>query len=637
MKRLLFTSLLFLFTFGLSSCTEAIDPKLDTTDIGLAIVRDYEELIALIDTNNSNPRFNEVMEDGVTSPNVDSSNTESTEKSFSKTNVQVEGVDEGDIIKTDGNRIYRIDYNSLLVVSVDGLSMEVILNETLNSTKEDSSYTYYTDLYLTDDNLVVIGQRYDYYLMDRNGDEYAPMIDFWYYYGLPQVVVSIYDIETLELEHTLEVSGYYQTTRVIDDYLYVLTSQDIYTYNDEIDPRPVLNINDETYVPSYEDIKYIPNSVYHAFTVITTIPLLNPLETEMDIYLGSSSWGQIYVSLKGIYFASTMYRYDEKVNQYIQEGLVVSYLFDEEGMIFFGGMAEFSGYVLNQFAIDEYNGYLRLVTTDGWGESVKNRLYIFKHELSIEGGNVLTQVSLLDEGIGKPRERIQSARFNGDIVTVVTFEQTDPLYIIDLSDVSNPIITSEIEVTGYGAYQHPWGEGKLLVIGYETNLEGRIIGLKVSMFDTSYINNIQEIGKPYVILNESSGWSYSEALHNHKAMLIDIEKGIFGFSTSRYEQIITSKDGFTSVNYQYINNYLVFNIDPESDEPITLSKELTHSDILRNDETLYYYYYYWSYHIERAVYINDTLYTISQGAIKSHDMLNDYETGEVIIFDQFMS
>lgn len=637
MKKIIVLSLLMFSLIGISACTTSIDPKLDTTDLGLAVVRDYDELKALISVNNFYPRFNEAVNDSDFSAPGVSSSEDASDNSFSKTNVQVDGVDEGDIIKTDGNRIYRIDYNRLIVVDVDGLTMNVVLNEVLLSTREENSYTYYSDLYVTDTQLVVIGQRYDYYLMDKNGDAYTPMVDFWYYYGLPQVVISLYDLETLSLENTIEISGYYQSTRLIGDMLYVLTTQDVYTYNDAIDPRPVLNINEDTIIPSYEDIKYIPESVYESFTIITTVPLESPELTDMSIYLGASAWGQMYVSLKGIYFASTMYRYDETTNTYTQEGLVVSYVFNEDGSVFYGGKASYAGYILNQFAIDEYEGYLRLVTTDGWGDSVKNRLYIFKHERELNGGNVLSLVSLLDEGIGKPRERVQSARFNETMVTVVTFEQTDPLYIIDLTNPNQPKIASEIEVTGFGTYQHPWGDGRLLVIGYETNLEGRIIGLKVSFFDTSDRSNIQEIGNPYVILNDQNGWSYSEALHNHKAMLIDIELGIFGFSTSRYQQIITTKDGFTSINYQFINNYIVFNIQPDALNPIQFVTELTHSDILTQDNELSYYSYYWAYHIDRAVYINDTLYTISQGAIKSHDMTNNYETGSVIVFDQYMS
>jgi inhibitor of cysteine peptidase len=637
MKKI-YTFIAFILTvLFLQACTIPLDPKLDEGDFGLAVIRDYDELLLLMKENEREFKYREFTD--FMAPEVASSESDdalSNSSSFSKTNVQVDGVDEGDVVKTDGNRIYRISYDRLIAIDIKDNTMEVVLNEVLNSSNSETQSTYYSDIYLTDTKLVVVGQRYEYYLMTREGDRFNSTMDFWYQFGLPQVLVHIYDLQTLDLEDTIEISGYYQTTRIINDTLYVISTQDVYTYDDSIDPRPNITLNESTYIPQYEDIKYIPDSVYQAFSVITTIPLSNVEDIKMDVYLGAQSWGNIYVSLKGIYFASNTYFYDEETQTYMQQGHLMSYLFDEDGFISFGGKASYEGVIINQFALDQFGDYIRFVTTDGWGDSVKNRLYIFKHDFNESSQHILTQVSLLDEGIGKPRERIQSARFNQTMLTVVTFELTDPLYIIDLTDPKNPIITSEIEVTGYGTYQHPWGEGVLLVIGYETNDEGRIIGLKVSLFDTSDTSNIKEIGTPYVILNEAFGWSYSEALHNHKAMLIDVELGLFGFATSRYQMIQTSRNNVTSIFYEFVSNYLVFDIRPNDEKAIHLIAELTHTDILSTYDALNYYSGVWAYQIERAVYIGDTLYTLSQGAIKSHDMLNNFQTRDVIVFDTFI-
>lgn len=638
MKKIYTFIAFFLTALFLQACTIPFNPKLDEGDFGLAVIRDYDELLLLMKENEREFKyrnFTDFFAPEVASTEFDDASSNSS--SFSKTNVQVDGVDEGDVVKTDGNRIYRISYNRLIAIDVKDNTMEVVLNEVLNSTNSDTQSTYYSDIYLTNTKLIVVGQRYEHYLMTREGDRFNSTMDFWYQFGLPQVLVHIYDLQTLELEDTIEISGYYQTTRIINDTLYVISTQDVYTYDDSIDPRPLITLNESTYIPQYEDIKYIPDSVYQAFSVITTIPLSNVEDIKMDVYLGAQSWGNIYVSLKGIYFASNTYFYDEETQTYSQQGHLMSYLFDEDGFISFGGKALFEGVIINQFALDQFGDYIRFVTTDGWGDSVKNRLYIFKHDRNEFQQHILTQVSVLDEGIGKPRERIQSARFNQTMLTVVTFELTDPLYIIDLTDPKNPVITSEIEVTGYGTYQHPWGEGVLLVIGYETNDEGRIIGLKVSLFDTSNTYNIKEIGAPYVILNEAFGWSYSEALHNHKAMLIDVELGLFGFATSRYQMIQTRRNNVTSIFYEFVSNYLVFDIKPNDDKTIHLIAELTHTDILSTYDALNYYSGVWAYQIERAVYIGDTLYTLSQGAIKSHDMLNNFQTKDVIVFDTFIT
>jgi uncharacterized secreted protein with C-terminal beta-propeller domain len=634
MKKIFILVTFLITALFLQACTIPLDPKLAESDFGLAVVRDYDELLLLMKENENSLKYryftdNFAPESSATATDDASKDT----SSYSKTNVQVKGVDEGDVVKTDGNRIYRVSYNRLVAIDIKDGEMEVVLNDVLDSSNSDTQSTYYSDIYLTDTKLVVIGQRYQYYLMTHGGEIFNSRMDFWYQFGLPQVLVNVYDLETLILEDTIEISGYYQTTRIINDTLYVISTQDVYTYDDSIDPRPFIALNDSKFIPEYSDIKYIPESVYQAFSVITTIPLSNIEDLKMDVYLGSQSWGNIYVSLKGIYFASNTYFYDEKTQTYTEQGHLMSYVFDEDGFISFGGKAVYQGMIINQFALDQYEDYIRFVTTEGWGDSVKNRLYIYKHDLNESSQRILTQVSLLDEGIGKPRERIQSARFNQTMLTVVTFELTDPLYIIDLTNPEKPVITSEIEVTGYGTYQHPWGEGVLLVIGYETNPEGRIIGLKVSLFDTSDAFNIKEIGMPYVILNEAFGWSYSEALHNHKAMLIDVELGLFGFSTSRYQMIQTTRNNVLSISYEFVSNYLVFDINAQDETSIVLVAELTHTDILKNADELSFYSGVWAYQIERAVYIGQTLYTLSQGAIKSHDMQNNYETTQVIVFD----
>jgi inhibitor of cysteine peptidase len=634
MKKIFILVTFLITALFLQACTIPLDPKLAESDFGLAVVRDYDELLLLMKENENSLEYRNFTDNFA--PESSSTATDDASKdtsSYSKTNVQVKGVDEGDVVKTDGNRIYRVSYNRLVAIDIKDGEMEVVLNDVLDSSNSDTQSTYYSDIYLTDTKLVVIGQRYQYYLMTHGGEIFNSRMDFWYQFGLPQVLVNVYDLETLVLEDTIEISGYYQTTRIINDTLYVISTQDVYTYDDSIDPRPFIALNDSKFIPEYSDIKYIPESVYQAFSVITTIPLSNIEDLKMDVYLGSQSWGNIYVSLKGIYFASNTYFYDEKTQTYTEQGHLMSYVFDEDGFISFGGKAVYQGMIINQFALDQYEDYIRFVTTEGWGDSVKNRLYIYKHDLNESSQRILTQVSLLDEGIGKPRERIQSARFNQTMLTVVTFELTDPLYIIDLTNPEKPVITSEIEVTGYGTYQHPWGEGVLLVIGYETNPEGRIIGLKVSLFDTSDAFNIKEIGMPYVILNEAFGWSYSEALHNHKAMLIDVELGLFGFSTSRYQMIQTTRNNVLSISYEFVSNYLVFDINAQDETSIQLIAELTHTDILKNADDLNFYSGVWAYQIERAVYIGQTLYTLSQGAIKSHDMQNNYETTQVIVFD----
>ncbi len=619
MKKFLLFSMMLLFVFILTSCSNGITHTLDPNHSELAYINDYEQLKALIDkqTIYQSRIFPEVMmEDAVS--------TTSAQKDYSTTNVQVSGIDEGDIIKTDGNRIYMITYDKLVVVDVTTPTMEVLLSKTLDSTSNEQSYTYYQELYVTDKNLIVVGQRYSYYLQTKTGNELTnEFIDIepWYYYGLPETIIEIYDLNSLELSDTITVSGYLSSSRLIESHLYVLSRQDIIIY-DDIDPRPLVSHNGNTTVQPYEDIQYIPSITnLENYTNILFINLDSTITFDLKTYLGQGYWGHTYVTFDGIYFAGNTYQYNETNNTYESIGVLMRYQILEDGDITFGGYQTYKGNILNQFAIDQYEQTIRLVTTDGWGENVINRLYIFSLTLNDNDEPVLSLLSLLDEGIGKPRESVQSVRFNGDIVTVVTFERTDPLYIIDLSDPNEPVITSELEITGYATYQHPWKDNTLLNIGYETDIDGRNIGIKLALFDTSDINNLTQIGSELTFLNGQNGWQYSEALHNHKALLFSNTHDVFGFSISRSQMFISE----TFTRQLQLNEYLLFDIDVNNLEtPIQVRASFSHIHFIQDyyDQGGEDFYIQYQFHISRALFIEDTLYLISSGGITAYNILD---------------
>jgi uncharacterized secreted protein with C-terminal beta-propeller domain len=539
-----------------------------------------------------------------------------SEAKTSKTNVQVEGIDEGDIVKVDQNRIYQIFGNRLVVTSIDG-AMTTLLNETLEDEKD--RYTYFSELYITEDYLVVLGYSYQYFAFDIEGDLIATdAIGLWGYYGTSATAVWVYDIDTLTKVKTFNVPGYLNTTRLIDDQLYLISTCYINMYNEEIDPRPVYEIDGQKLVPEYDEIYYHGDLQAQVFNNITTIELSGNLDLTYDIFLGNFSWGTIYVSHQSIYFANYEYSYDEETG-YQETGKLIAFDFVNEGVVF-GGFVTYKGYVINQFAIDEYDGYVRMVTTEGWGDTVKNRLYVFE-KTEVEGTRTLTQVSLLDEGIGKPRERVFSVRFFETEATVVTFEQVDPFYMIDLSNPLEPTIAAALEIPGFSLYQHRWNEDAVLGIGYETS-ENRTIGIKLSLYDVTNPETLAELGTPLVLMNSENSWQYGEALYNHKAILFDIENNYFGFSVY--------KSYFTEYKYYNLNEYMIFKVDLAAEQSITVDKVITHKDYytaIEND-----YWYYTPYSIERAVYVGDFLYVISSGAITKHDIQNDFNQVDFIQF-----
>jgi uncharacterized secreted protein with C-terminal beta-propeller domain len=205
-------------------------------------------------------------------------------------------------------------------------------------------------------------------------------------------------------------------------------------------------------------------------------------------------------------------------------------------------------------------------------------------------------------------------------VTVVTFEQTDPFYIINLEDPENPVIQGELEITGFSTYQHPWVDNRVIGIGYETDSEGRVIGLKLALYDTSNPDEPTVINEPLVLLNDDNNWQYAEALFNHKAILVSNQFEFIGFSINAYH--------YTEDGYKFVSDYMVFSIDDESDTPISIANTMSHVGQFTPESADVYHYY-----IERAVTINNHLFVLSQGAITQHDITNDFTVIDELEFD----
>ena len=151
----------------------------------------------------------------------------------------------------------------------------------------------------------------------------------------------------------------------------------------------------------------------------------------------------------------------------------------------FEASGEVPGSLVNQYAMSEYGGTLRVVTTavsavpgGAWSATSESTLYALRQR-----GEALTEIGRLD-GMGRG-ERVYSVRFVGPTAYVVTFRTTDPLYVVDVSDPANPAAVGELQLTGYSAYLHPAGDGQLIGVGQEANARGRVLGTQVSLFDVS--------------------------------------------------------------------------------------------------------------------------------------------------------
>src|SRR5690606_1011521 len=268
--------------------------------------------------------------------------------------------------------------------------------------------------------------------------------------------------------------------------------------------------------------------------------------------------------------------------------------------------AQLSGTILNQFSMDEYKGNFRVVMTEGnmWDEKTpsKNHLYILNEKME-QVGSV--------KGLAKG-ERIYSARFMGDKAYMVTFRETDPLFVIDVADPVKPKVLGELKIPGFSNYLHPLDEKHLIGFGYETTTrknpqggEPFIItkGMKISLFDVTDFHNPKE---KFTEIIGGQG-TYSALQYDHKALFQHKKRNLFGFPVSIYEE--GAKD--FEVDYKG-SGALVYEITPE------------HGIILKGDlvekKSSGEQYEDWEKQVQRLLYSGDSLFTLSMNEIKSYKL-----------------
>jgi hypothetical protein len=166
--------------------------------------------------------------------------------------------------------------------------------------------------------------------------------------------------------------------------------------------------------------------------------------------------------------------------------------------------ASVRGWLINQYAMSEWDGHLRVATTSGrtWGENPKSTSTVYV--LKATGGELKETGRVA--GLGKG-ERIYAVRFAGTTGYVVTFRQTDPLYTVDLTDPAKPRVAGELKITGYSAYLHPTEPGRVIGIGQEASTEGRVQGTQVSLFDVSNLDKPARLSQ-YHVADSSSEAEY---------------------------------------------------------------------------------------------------------------------------------
>jgi len=541
---------------------------------------------------------------------------------FSTTNIQVEGVDEADIIKTDGEYIYVISENNITIVKAyPPAEAEILSQIRVNGTL--------AGMFINGDRLVVFEQKSPYYMYRTLSDKPTAESYIW------RAVIKVYNIADRANPVSMRnvtVDGGYFDSRMIGDYVYAVINQPAYYFEGEV-PLPKISSDDFVKEISPLDIYYSNVSDYgYSFTTIVAVNVQNDTQepTVQPFLFGATS--NMYVSTSNIYI--TLLNTTNIIQPAVLgqpnipqtlEKTIIHRIHIENGEITYASTGEVPGYVLNQFSMDEHNDHFRIATTTGevwgWGQSTsKNHVYI------LDSG--LNTVGRLEDLV--PGEKIYSARFMGDRGYLVTFKKIDPLFVLDLSDPEDPKVLGELEITGYSDYLHPYDETHIIGIGKET-IEGEggnfawYQGVKISLFDVSDVGAPKEIAK-YEIGDRGTD---SPILSDHKAFLFDKSKNLLVIPVTVAE-IDPAKYPGDVPPYAYgdpvWDGAYVFHISLEGG--LTLQGRITHFDdaaeLMKSG-----YYYHSPYSVKRSLYIDDVLYTISDRKIKMNSLLDLGEIGEL--------
>ncbi|MDO4552794.1 MAG: beta-propeller domain-containing protein [Bacillota bacterium] len=487
------------------------------------------------------------------------------ESDHSLTNSQVSGIDEGDIVKTDGESIYILRDGRLIIVSARGGESRVLSTTQVardggeydimplaepraEAAVEENVSEYAQELYLCEDRLVVLLSRTQWRPYEEStGGAVADLDIAWFGRESVQCRAVIYDVSDPSAPQEvadLGQDGYYSSSRLMDGVLYLISNYDIYEEPREDEPAtyvPQVYTQGEARAVEASEVCICPAFESVHYMVVSAIDVASAERLSTCSVLGSSD--TIYMSAENLYTAST--RYESQQSQpYTQDRYtVVDYTEKQtteilrfsltDGVVRAAASGVIPGVLLNQFALDEYQGHLRAVTTiqDNsyriftdedygwtnyqWGDGAQsNALWVLDGQLETVGSI---------EGLGED-EQVYSVRFDGATGYFVTFRQTDPLFAVDLADPTAPKVLSALKIPGFSQYLHVYTPGRLLGLGMDADQETGITGsMKLSMFNVEDPANVTE--KHTLLL----GSSYSAALYNHKAILISAAKDLIAF------------------------------------------------------------------------------------------------------------
>ena len=595
---------------------------------------------------------------------------------YSTTNVQVAGVDEPDFIKNDGRYIYLISGDTLTIVDAYPATTAAIVSKT---TLADAP----KEIFVAGDRLVLFTTGTD---ASSNGDSTAAvpeMKSMPYYRNYAQVTHAIfYDIsdrKNPKVTKDYEIDGDYIDARLIGSNLYLVTREQLYSYESEDFAVPCVRENTRCVLTP--DVYYFDNPErQYAFTTITSFDTNSAGERDAKTYLVGSG-NIMYVSEDAMYISYQNYhniyrtvqgaagpvvalddravasgtssgtappvlredfnRMSETEKQAViaemksageenvakkeidQTTTAIHKIAIDNGAITYVARGDMPGVLDSQFSMDEYNDNLRVATTSSVyttrGSYEYNNIFV----LDTTGMKMIGSLTHIAE-----QEKIYSTRFIGDRLYMVTFKRIDPFFVIDLSTPTSPKILGRLKIPGYSDYLHPYDATHIIGIGKETtgtNDWGGVStkGLKLALFDVSDVANPKQIDKVEI----GDAGSDSAALSDHKAFLFDKAKNLLVIPARVVRQDAMQQETIGGSQPQVWYGAYVFGVNPEYG--FVLRGTVEHGA----GGSGYYYYGSSKNEVKRSLYIGDTLYTLSSAKILANPLDNINKTVATIELD----
>lgn len=571
---------------------------------------------------------------------------------YSGTNVQEAGADEPDILKTDGRMLVTVVEGDIRIVDLTGSEPEEKGEIDLPNNFGNPQ------LLLEGDQLLVLGNRAGWrhrpmptedVMIEPARPGYAPYS--------PVTLLLLYDISNPadpEVVSETELDGRYLSSRLINGVAHaVITSQPTglefkrprggglrnerealaankeIIRNSEIGDWLPYQVSTENQTVETEGALLDCENVYKpetfaGFGMLTLLSIdLRDGNLEAESGTGVLTQGEtVYASTERLYVTTNEWidwgRFDEPATVERMRDVVTDiHAFDlgtrstsRRSPTRYIGSGTVPGTLLNQFAMSEHDGHLRVATTEGeawWGRSDSESTVTV---LEVTGDGLIKRGEVT--GLGRT-ERIYAVRFMGDMGYVVTFRQTDPLYVLDLSDPSNPSLEGELKIPGYSAYLHPAGEGRLIGVGQDADDTGRVRGLQISLFDVSDPANPRRIRK------QTLSGANSEAEMDHHAFLYWPATGTTVLPVRRYGGRSLPRplrDLVGSFDDRPFTGAVVFTI---TDDRIEAEGRIRH-DAPRLGSGAGFNQNWHQTQIRRSLVVGDQLYTFSDASLVGVDL-----------------